>query len=94
MPSVNIILSDSDKALLDEIKFEVRRINDEKIPDVLLTCSEAARYLGYSSVTISTYIKRGKLTKRTKGKVTGIPLREVMRLKRKNRGDAGELPDS
>jgi hypothetical protein len=94
MPSVNIILSDSDKALLEEIKTEVRRINDEKIPDVLLTCSEAARYLGYTSVTISTYIKRGKLTKRTKGKVTGIPLREVMRLKRKNRGDAGELPDS
>ena len=94
MPSVNIILSDSDKALLEEIKTEVRRINDEKIPDVLLTCSEAARYLGYSSVTISTYIKRGKLTKSTKGKVTGIPLREVMRLKRKNRGDAGELPDS
>lgn len=69
-------------------------MNLNNLPEVLISCAEAARFLGVTPATISTYIKRGKLTKRTRGKVTGIPLRDVVRMKRKNRREAGELPDS
>lgn len=89
-----VLLSDSDRILLDDLRSEMQRMNDEKIPDVLLTCTETARYLGYSLATISTYIKQGKLTKRTKGNVTGIPLRDIMKMKRKNRREPEELPES
>ena len=89
-----VLLSDSDRILLDDLRAEMQRMNDEKIPDVLLSCTETARYLGYSLATISTYIKQGKLTKRTKGNVTGIPLRDIMKMKRKNRREPEELPDS
>lgn len=89
-----VLLSDSDRILLDDLRSEMQRMNDEKIPDVLISCTETARYLGYSLATISTYIKQGKLTKRTKGKVTGIPLRDIMKIKRKNRRESEELPDS
>lgn len=89
-----VLLSDSDRILLDELRSEMQRMNDDKIPDVLLSCTETARYLCYSLATISTYIKQGKLTKRTKGNVTGIPLRDIMKMKRKNRREPEELPDS
>ena len=89
-----ITLSQGEHDMLERLVRELHRQNEERIPDVLISCNETARYLGYSLATISTYIKQGKLTKRTKGNVTGIPLRDIMKMKRKNRREPEELPDS
>ena len=80
-----------DMHLLEQLTTEIRRWNDERIPDVLVSSKEAARFLGCTPQTICANVKQGKLTRRTKGGVTGIPLAELMNAK-KTRREAGELP--
>ena len=53
------------------------------IPDILVSCKEAARFLGVTPATISTKVRRKILTKRTIDGVTGIPLRELMKATRR-----------
>lgn len=57
------------------------------IPTILISCAEAARYLGVSRATISARIRRRLLTKRTIGGVTGILLEELIDAKNSPRGD-------
>lgn len=83
-----------DSELIKKLAEEVRLLREEMTPDVFVSCKEAARYLGVAQQTISNYLKQGRLTKRTAGEVTGIPLRQLTVMKRKNRREAGELPDS
>lgn len=51
------------------------------VPSILISCAEAARYLGKSRATVSTYIKQHRLTKRTIDGVTGILLSELIAYK-------------
>jgi len=82
---VSIILSDTDRQMLSELKHELKRMNDTQIPVVLVSCSEAGRLLGVTHNTISLWIRQNKLQKRTIDGVTGILLSDLidMRLKRR-----------
>lgn len=46
-------------------------------PEVLVSCTEAARLLGKTPATISTMIRDGRLSKTTIGQSTGIRLSEI-----------------
>ena len=48
---------------------------------ILVSCTEAARLLGKTKVTISTMIREKRLTKVTIGESTGIRLSEIMEIK-------------
>lgn len=76
-------LTSPDRARIDNLTAELARYNDRlnAFAEVLVSCTEAARLLGKTKATISTYIAQGKLQKRTIGLSTGIPLGEVLRLK-------------
>lgn len=52
-----------------------------ELPRILVSCAEAARYLGKTRATVSTYIKQHRLTKRTIDGVTGILLSELVAYK-------------
>jgi len=80
---VSLILSDADWALITELKSEIKRMTDMKIPEVLVSCTEAARLLGVTNNTVSSWIRRKKLTKRTIDGVTGILLADLMKMKRR-----------
>lgn len=47
---------------------------------VLVSCQEAARLLRRSAKTISVMLKDGRLSKRTIGRSTGIPLDEIRKI--------------
>lgn len=86
-------ITETDRELIAGLTAELHRRNDEAIPDVLLTNTEAARYLGVSLATVGLMIAQGRLTRRTFGKVTGLPLRAVVEMKKtRNRREARELP--
>lgn len=51
--------------------------------DQVMSCSEAAEYLGVANGTISRYIQAGRLHKIKRGARTGISMSEVEKLKRK-----------
>ena len=76
-----LVLSDSDRQMIADLKAEVKRMTELKIPDVLVSGREAARLMGVTSNTISAWVRQKKLTKRTIGGATGIPLSDLMRLK-------------
>lgn len=78
---VSLILSDSDRKMIAELRTEVQRMTEMKIPDVLVSGKEAARLMGVTSNTISAWVRQKKLSKRTMGGATGIPLSELMKLK-------------
>ena len=87
-----ITISPDEQMLLRELTDELRRKNNEKIPEILVSNKEAARYLGCTPQTVVARIKQGVLSRRTMGNVTGIPLSQLMNAKKKTRRDAGELP--
>lgn len=76
----SVALTPDELSAIKELTEECRR----KIPEVLLTNTEAARLLGVSPNTICLYLKQNRLAKTTLGKVTGILLRDVVCFKRKN----------
>ena len=84
------ILPPNERNLIEQLIAELKRKNEERIPDFLVSCAEAARYLGCSTATISAYIKQGRLSKRTIDGVTGISIRQLMNTKKKNRREPGE----
>ena len=68
------ILSKEEMSAIKELTEECRR----KIPEVLLSNTEAARLIGVSNNTITAYIRQKRLKKTTIGNVTGILLRDVL----------------
>lgn len=52
-----------------------------ELPAILVSCAEAARFLGKTRATISAYIRQNRLTKRTIDGVTGILLSELVAYK-------------
>lgn len=77
--------SEEDRKLLSELAFELKRRNDLdeaalKGMDRLLSCKEAALYLGVTSGAITYMIKTGKLQKIAKMGRTGIPMRQIERM--------------
>lgn len=75
--------------LTDYVEGAVRRLTEEIrrriIPDVLISCAEAARILKVNPSTISNYVKQKRIVKRTIGGVTGLLLSDVMGLQEKKR---------
>ncbi len=53
----------------------------ESDKDIIVSCTEAARLLGKSTVTVSRMIKEGRLSKTTIGDSTGIRLSEIRKIK-------------
>lgn len=51
--------------------------------DQVISCGEAAAYLGVANATISRYIQAGRLHKIKRGARTGISMSEVEKLKKK-----------
>lgn len=74
-------LNQDELTAIKELTAELRR----GIPDVLLSCAETARIIGVTPNTISGYIRQHRMTKRTIGKVTGIPLRDVLTFDKKKK---------
>lgn len=75
--------------LSDYVEGAVRRLNEELqrrvLPDVLISCAEAARILKVNPSTISNYVKQKRIVKRTIGGVTGLLLSDVMGFKEKKK---------
>ncbi len=75
--------------LSDYVEGAVRRLTEEIrrriIPDVLISCAEAARILKVNPSTISNYVKQKRIVKRTIGGVTGLLLSDVMSFKEKEK---------
>lgn len=75
--------------LTDYVEGAVRRLTEELqrrvLPDVLISCAEAARILKVNPSTISNYVKQKRIVKRTIGGVTGLLLSDVMSFKEKEK---------
>ena len=71
------VLSPADRARIDNLTEMLRAYNAPLFEDALVSCVEAARLLRRSPKTISMMLREGRLTKRTIGKSTGIPLSEI-----------------
>ena len=69
-------LSAQDRERMDALIAELERFSCRDT-DVLVSCTEAARLLHKSPVTISAMIRQGRLKKVTIGQSTGIRLSEV-----------------
>ena len=76
-----VFLSASDRARIDALTDQLQRYHQDKQNDALVSCTEAARLLGKSTVTISRMIKEGRLSKTTIGESTGIRLSEIRKIK-------------
>lgn len=75
-------LSPDDRMLIQDLIDELHAANQEhKVPEVLISCAEAARYLGVTPNTISSYIKQHRLFKHTVNRVTGIWLSDIVSFK-------------
>lgn len=69
-------LTDSDRALLAELTYQLKRRNDldeqSRAREELLTCTQAADILGVTRQTVSLMLRRNRLHKVTRGGRTGI----------------------
>lgn len=71
---------EQDRALIRELVHELRRYNDireSELKDRVVSIQEAARITGRTRQTISRKIREGRLSKVTRGGVTGILLSEL-----------------
>lgn len=70
-------LSTPDRARIDNLTAELARYNDRFNDDVVVSCTEAGRLLRKTPVTISQWIKEGRLHKVARGASVGILLSEI-----------------
>lgn len=82
--------------IIDEILVDLREIRqrcDTDCENVILTCKEAASYLGKTPQTISSYIAQGRLHKVSNGVKVGISKTELRKLKQRQTsfGVAGDM---
>ena len=78
-----ISLSERDRVLLSSLVNELRRLNDSRpaeTPDCVLSCSEAAKFLGKTRQTISRWLRDGRLRKVVRGGKAGGLLSEVKQI--------------
>ncbi len=85
MQDAIVSLSPEDRELIKGLR---KSIEGLRVPEVLVSCREAARILGYAYGYVSFLVRTGKLVRRTIGHSTGILLEDVM--KYKNRREAKE----
>lgn len=75
-----LLLTESDRSLIAQLTHELRRFNDlreAERKDRVVSVNEAARIAGRTRQTISRKIREGRLSKVTRGGVTGILLSEL-----------------
>lgn len=75
-----LLLTESDRSLIAQLTHELRRFNDlreAELKDRVVSVNEAARITGRTRQTISRKIREGRLSKVTRGGVTGILLSEL-----------------
>lgn len=75
-----ISLSDDDRKRIDSLTRELKLLNKGGRIEILLSCREAARLIGRTPCTITTMLKDGRLTRKTIGESTGIPLSDVLEI--------------
>ncbi|MFA6726925.1 MAG: helix-turn-helix domain-containing protein [Prevotella sp.] len=75
MNNIDSLIENLEKGL-EELKIEYGK----EFSQVLFSCREAAHYLGKSPVTISRYIRSGKLSKTTINGRTGLLKSEINKL--------------
>ena len=69
--------------IIDEILADLRELQqryEADCGDVILTCKEAASYIGKTPQTISSYIAQGRLHKVSNGVKVGISKKELQKL--------------
>ena len=72
-----------DRVLIQNLIDELHAANQErsKIPEVLISCNESARFLGVTRATISRWIREHRLQKHFVEGVTGIWFADLVRIK-------------
>ena len=78
METVELCIQDRER--IDILIGALMGVKDDRHPDVLVSCTEAARLLKKSPKTISVMLRDGRLNKVTIGSSTGIPLSDIERL--------------
>lgn len=78
-----------EKVALSQYEYEVinnlvEALRTRTIPDVLVSCAEAARLIGVTPNTVCNYLKQKKLSKKTIDGVTGLRLSDVIMFKERN----------
>lgn len=70
------------KTLIAETRARLDELEKLLDYDQIISCTEAAKYLGITRGTISRYISAGKLHKIQRGERVGLSMSEVERLKK------------
>lgn len=70
------------KTLIAETRARLDELEKLVDYDQIISCTEAAKYLGITRGTISRYISAGKLHKIQRGERVGLSMSEVERLKK------------
>jgi len=76
-----IALTHYEYELINEL---TESLSTRVIPDVMISCAEAARILGVTPNTICNYLKQKRLVKKTIDGVTGIRLADVILYKERH----------
>ena len=70
------------RALIADVRSRLDELEELCDLDQIISCSEAAGYLGITNSTVSRYIAAGRLHKITRGGRTGLSMSEVEKLKK------------
>lgn len=76
-----VLFTKQDQDRLAQIEKDVRSLKYREIPEILVSQTEAARYIGVSIQTMSKYVKQNRLRKRTIGGTTGILLSDLIQFR-------------
>ncbi len=70
------------RALIADVRSRLDELEALCDLDQIISCSEAAGYLGITNSTVSRHIAAGRLHKITRGGRTGLSMSEVEKLKK------------
>ena len=73
-----VLFTKQDQERLAQIEKDVRSLKNKEIPEILVSQTEAARYLGVTIQTVFRYVRQNRLKKRTLGGTTGILLSDLI----------------
>lgn len=76
-----VLFTKEDRERIARIEKDVRSLKQRELPEVLISQTEAARYLGVSCATLARYIKTGRMRTRILGGVKGILLADLLNFK-------------
>ena len=86
-----IALTHYEYELINEL---TQSLSTRVIPDVMISCAEAARILGVTPNTICNYLKQKRLVKKTIDGVTGLRLADVILYKERHNPSRDEGAES